>query len=69
MPLSLHGDPKQTSRVALIGFDTKVSVDLDISRVVNTQQLEQAIDAIPSKHTEPDDWAALTGKLEKMFTA
>jgi hypothetical protein len=62
LPLSLHGDPKNTSRVALIGFDSKITVDLDISHVVNNQQLEQIIEALPSKRTAPTDRAVLTGK-------
>ncbi|KAI6191016.1 hypothetical protein M3Y97_00182000 [Aphelenchoides bicaudatus] len=54
-----------TTELALIGFDSKVTVDLDISRVVNTEQLDQAISSLPSKRTEPTDKTALTDALVK----
>lgn len=63
MPLSLHGDPTKTSRVALIGFDSKASVELDLATKATTSQLEQRLNALPSKRTAPTDKAVLTGSF------
>lgn len=63
LPLTLHSDPSKSSRVALIGFDSKASIDLDIATVISTEQLSQKLDELPSKRTNPTDKVVLTDAL------
>lgn len=65
LPLSLHGDASKSSRVALIGFDSKAYVDLSLDTKVTTEQLSQKLEALPSKRSQPTDQAVLTGNFFK----